>query len=78
MLTGNWQADDGFTGRTGRIALEHSPQVPVTLSDDLLNQLWKPAQEQHVPLRWLVTGLVCDILETRIEHPHDDRLHGEC
>jgi len=39
-------------------------QVMVTLSADLLKQLRKEAREQHVPLRWLVAGLVCDTLET--------------
>jgi len=39
-------------------------QVMVTLSADLLKQLRKEAQEQQVPLRWLVAGLVCDTLET--------------
>ncbi len=38
-------------------------QVMVTLSADLLKQLRKEAREQHVPLRWLVAGLVCDTLE---------------
>lgn len=48
--------------------MKRSPQVRVTLSDDLLNHLRKTAQEQHVPLRWLVAGLVCDTLEARAEH----------
>jgi len=39
-------------------------QVRVTLSADLLKHLRKEAREQHVPLRWLVAGLVCDTLET--------------
>ena len=34
------------------------PQVRVTLSDDLLNHLRRVAQQRHVPLRWLVAGLV--------------------
>jgi hypothetical protein len=55
----------------GARAMNRSPQVQVTLSDDLLSHLRKTAQEQHVPLRWLVAGLVCDTLETRAEH-HDD------
>ncbi len=41
-----------------------TPQVMVTLSADLLKQLRKEAREQHVSLRWLVAGLVCDTLET--------------
>ena len=48
--------------------MKRSPQVRVTFSDDLLNHLRKTAQEQHVPLRWLVAGLVCDTLEARAEH----------
>jgi hypothetical protein len=48
--------------------MKRSPQVQVTLSNDLLIQLRKTAREQHVPLRWLVAGLVCDTLETRTEH----------
>lgn len=39
-------------------------QVMVTLSADLLKQLRKEAREQHVSLRWLVAGLVCDTLES--------------
>ena len=48
-------------GRTPRIA---GPQVRVTLSDDLLNHLRRTAQEKHVPLRWLVAGLVCDTMKS--------------
>jgi hypothetical protein len=40
-----------------------TPQVMVTLSAELLRQLRKEAREQHVSLRWLVAGLVCDTLE---------------
>ena len=43
--------------------MKRSPQVRVTLSDDLLNHLRKVAQEKHVQLRWLVAGMVCDTLE---------------
>ena len=49
------------TTRTPRIA---GPQVRVTLSDDLLNHLRQTAQEKHVPLRWLVAGLVCDTMKS--------------
>ena len=48
--------------------MKRSPQVRVTLSDDLLIHLRKTAQVQHVSLRWLVAGLVCDTLEARTEH----------
>jgi hypothetical protein len=54
--------------------MNRSPQVRVTLSEDLLIQLRKTAQEQHVPLRWLVAGLVCDTLETRTGHYEDDHV----
>jgi hypothetical protein len=43
------------------------PQVRVTLSDDLLNHLRRVAQEKHVPLRWLVAGLVYDTFEAGLE-----------
>ncbi len=45
-------------------------QVMVTLSPDLLKQLRKEAREQHVPLQWVVAGLVCDTLELG-RHPRD-------
>ncbi len=44
--------------------MDATSQVMVTLSDDLLRQLRKEAREQHVPLRWVVAGLVCDTLES--------------
>ena len=46
------------------LIMNATSQVMVTLSADLLKQLRKEAREQRVPLRWLVTGLVCDTLET--------------
>ena len=48
----------------GGLIVNATSQVIVTLSADLLKQLRKEAREQHVPLRWLVAGLVCDTLET--------------
>jgi len=39
-------------------------QILVTLSDDLLEHLRREAVARHVPLRWLVAGLICDTLET--------------
>jgi hypothetical protein len=39
-----------------------APQVQVTLSVELLNHLRLEAQSMHVPLRWLVAGLVCDTM----------------
>ena len=38
------------------LIMNATSQVMVTLSADLLKQLRKEAREQHVPLRWLVTG----------------------
>jgi hypothetical protein len=38
--------------------------VRVTLSDDLLSHLRQTAQQKHVPLRWLVAGLVCDTMKS--------------
>ena len=49
-------------GRTPRVGMGAGPQVRVTLSDDLLNHLRQTAQQKHVPLRWLVAGLVCDTM----------------
>ena len=43
------------------------PQVRVTLSEDLLDHLRRVAQEKHVPLRWLVAGLVYDTLERSVD-----------
>ena len=45
------------------------PQVRVTLSDDLLSHLRRVAQQRHVPLRWLVAGLVYDTFEAGVERP---------
>ena len=39
----------------------------MTLSEDLLNHLRRVAQQEHVPLRWLVAGLVCDTLERSVD-----------
>ena len=47
------------------------PQVRVTLSDDLLNHLRRVAQQEHVPLRWQVAGLVYDTFEAGLERPLD-------
>ena len=43
--------------------MDASPQIQVTLSGELLNHLRREAETRHVPLRWLVAGLVCDTLE---------------
>jgi hypothetical protein len=47
-----------------RRAMDAAPQIMVTLSVELLAHLRKHAQEMHVPLRWLVAGLVCDTFES--------------
>lgn len=47
--------------------MDAKPKITVVLSDDLLNHLRKLAQQQHVSLRWLVAGLVCDTFESKIE-----------
>jgi hypothetical protein len=62
----------GCTGRTHRTGMSAEPQVWVTLSDDLLNHLRKMVQSKHVPLRWLVAGLVCDTMKSESEQ---HRLH---
>jgi hypothetical protein len=41
--------------------MDANPSILVVLPDDLLSHLRRVAQEKHVPLRWLVAGLVgCD------------------
>ena len=45
--------------------MDVSPEIRVTLSDELMKRLRLEAQRLHVPLRWLVAGLVCDTLEAR-------------
>jgi len=47
--------------------MDTGPNILVVLSDDLLSHLRKLAQQKHVPLRWLVAGLVCDTFESEIE-----------
>jgi hypothetical protein len=51
--------------------MDADPEILVVLSDDLLSHLRRVAQEQHVSLRWLVAGLVCDTLETGLERSGD-------
>jgi hypothetical protein len=40
-----------------------NPEIAVTLSEELLERLRAQARQLHVPLRWLVAGLVCDTIE---------------
>jgi hypothetical protein len=49
------------------LIMDATPEVFVTLSDELLSHLKKLAHETHVPLRWLVAGLVCDTFESGME-----------
>jgi len=39
-----------------------TPEVRVTLSDELLRHLSRHASELEIPIEWLVAGLVCDTL----------------
>ena len=61
----------GCTGLHRRATVDASPQVRVTLTDDLLNHLRKMVRSKHVPLRWLVVGLVCDTFENELERSKD-------
>ena len=58
-------------GPTRRGSRGADPQVRVTLSDDLLNHLRRVAQQEHVPLRWLIAGLVYDTFEAGLERSVD-------
>ncbi len=51
----------------GANVLEAKPKITVVLSDDLLCHLRRVAQQRHVPLSWLVAGLVCDTFESGID-----------
>ena len=61
----------GCTDRRGTTASDTSPELEVILSEDLLNHLRIVAQEQHIPLPWLVAGLVCDTFESENERLMD-------
>ena len=43
--------------------MERRSEVEVTLSDELLDHLYRLSFEADVPLRWLVAGLVCDTMK---------------
>ena len=45
--------------------MDASPEIRVTLSDELMKRFRLESQERNVPLRWLVAGLVCDTLEAQ-------------
>ena len=65
-LTGQFAAvDEILTGRENLVLvarLRHLKNVG-QIADDLLDRLRKVAQQEHIPLRWLVAGLVCDTVE---------------
>ena len=42
-----------------------SPEIQVTLSDELMKRLRLESKERGVSLRWLVAGLVCDTLDAQ-------------
>lgn len=52
--------------------MKTSPEIAVTLSDELLESLRAQAEMLKVPLKWLVAGLVCDTIE-RQDDPVIDR-----
>jgi hypothetical protein len=54
--------------------MDATPSFQIVLSDDLLSHLRKLAQQNHVPLRWLVAGLICDTIESEIEQPADSQV----
>ena len=43
--------------------MQNRSEIAVTLSGDLLDRLRSQAQQFHVPLKWLVAGLVVDTSE---------------
>ena len=48
------------------------PEIAITLSDELLENLRAQAEELKVPLKWLVAGLICDTIEAQ-GGPQDGR-----
>jgi hypothetical protein len=44
-------------------------KITVVLTADLLCHLRTVAQAKHIPLRWLVAGLVLDTFESGIDQP---------
>jgi hypothetical protein len=43
--------------------MKTSPEIDVTLSDELMEHLQARSQELKIPLKWLVAGLVCDTID---------------
>jgi hypothetical protein len=62
-----------FVSRARQLNTDRVPQVQVTLSLDLLNHLRMEARSRHVPLRWLVAGLVCDTMKPEVTERSDLR-----
>ena len=47
--------------------MKTSPEIAVTLSNELMASLQAQAEELKIPLNWLVAGLVCDTIESKDE-----------
>ena len=58
--------------------MDANAEVFVTLSADLLDRLRKVAQKEHMPLRWLVAGLICDTVDTDQLHAATGAGPGDC
>jgi hypothetical protein len=43
--------------------MKPDPEILVTLSDELLDRIRRQARALHVPMNWLVAGLVCDTID---------------
>jgi hypothetical protein len=50
-------------------------EILVTLSDELLDRIRRQARELHIPMKWLVAGLVCDTIDPLGECPEDGSPH---
>ena len=51
--------------------MKPDPEILVTLSDELLDRIRRQARELHVPMNWLVAGLVCDTIDP-LDECHED------
>lgn len=50
--------------------MKATPEVRVTLSDELLRHLRRRASELEIPIEWLVAALVCDTFDNFAEAVH--------
>ena len=50
--------------------MKATPEVRVTLSEELLRHLRRRASELKIPIEWLVVGLVCDTLDNSAPAGH--------